>query len=203
MDAERNIIISISGASGVIYATRLLLALKDSNLTVHLVISKVAYSILVDEVDWHAKTETYADYIKRYYKIDNCNLKYTIHSPENMYASIASGSFPTLGMIVCPCSMKTLAGISNGLSQNLIERAADVTLKERRRLVLVTRETPLSKIHLKNMLAATDAGAIILPASPAFYLGQNSMNDMVDFIVGRVLNLFEIKHTLYKPWSVK
>ncbi|HQT91459.1 MAG TPA: UbiX family flavin prenyltransferase [Candidatus Kryptobacter bacterium] len=116
-------------------------------------------------------------------------------------ASISSGSFRTEGMIVVPCSMKTLAGIAQGITGNLIERAADVTLKEGRRLVLVPRETPLNKIHLKNMLAAADAGARIFPAMPAFYQKPRTIADLADFVAARILALFDIETKLFEPWQ--
>lgn len=120
---------------------------------------------------------------------------------NDIAASVASGSFPTDGMVVIPCSMKTLAGISTGYSDNLLLRAADVTLKERRPLVLVPRESPLTTIHLENMLKVALAGAIVLPAMPAFYIRPKTIDDLIDHIVGKVLEAFKIKHALYPGWT--
>ena len=123
------------------------------------------------------------------------------YSNKDLAASISSGSFRTDGMVVVPCTMKTLAGIAQGITGNLIERAADVTLKEGRRLVLVPRETPLNKIHLKNLLAAADAGAHILPAMPAFYQKPKTIEELADFVAGRILALFGIDANLFEPWE--
>lgn len=197
-----NLVVGISGASGVIYAVRLLKAL-EGKASVHLVVSDVAATILKHEMNFDIKKQSIESYMCETYQMPKFELDCETHQPKNFYAPIASGSFQTQGMVIIPCSMKTLSGVAHGLSSNLIERAADVTLKERRRLVLVTREAPLNRVHLQNMLSAHDAGATILPATPAFYLGQKSQDEMVDFVVGRVLNQLEITHTLFKPWGSK
>lgn len=124
-----------------------------------------------------------------------------VYDEKDITASIGSGSFVTEGMAIVPCSMHTLAGIAHGISDNLVLRAADVCLKERRKLVLVPRETPLSLVHLRNMTAAAEAGAIILPAMPAFYYRPKKIEDLVNFIVGRVLDNFGIEHTLFPRWA--
>jgi 4-hydroxy-3-polyprenylbenzoate decarboxylase len=128
-------------------------------------------------------------------------LAHHVHDVADVGASIASGSFPCSGMVVAPCSMRALAAIAHGLSDNLITRAADVVLKERRRLVLMVRESPLSLIHLRNMVSATEAGAIICPPIPAFYLRPQSVDDIVDFSVARVLDLLDVPHTLAARWN--
>ncbi len=128
-------------------------------------------------------------------------LAHTLHASTNLAASIASGSFQTLGMVVAPCSMRTLAAIAHGLGDNLLTRAADVTLKERRRLILMTRESPLSLIHLRNMAAATEAGAIICPPVPAFYQRPSSVDELVDHGIARVLDLLQVPHSLAPVWE--
>ena len=155
----------------------------------HLVISESAEKTLTLETDHDIK------YIR--------SLASHLHSIRNMAASIASGSFETEGMAIVPCSMKTLAGISSGYSDSLILRAADVCIKEKRRLVLVTRETPLSPIHLENMLKLARIGVCILPPSPPFYSKPKTIDDLVNHIVGRVLDAFCIEHHLYKRWGSK
>jgi 4-hydroxy-3-polyprenylbenzoate decarboxylase len=200
MTKKKNIVVGISGASGVIYAIRLLKALEHL-AQVQLVISDVATSILKHEMACDLKKESLIDYMKRTYSLEHFNLDVDVHASTNFYAPISSGSYLTDGMVILPCSMKTLSGVANGSSGNLIERAADVTLKESRKLILVTRETPLNRVHLQNMLRAHDAGATILPATPAFYLGQKSQDEMVDFVVARVLNQFQIEHNLVLPWG--
>ena len=195
----KEIVVGISGASGMIYATRLLRALAGK-ARVELVVSDVAESILKHEVDWDFKKESFSDYCSRMYD-EKIDLDYSSHKPDNFYAKIASGSVYSDGMVISPCSMKTLSGVAHGSSRNLTERAADVTLKERRPLVLVVRELPFNRVHLENMLKAHDAGATILPASPAYYLNQKTIYEVVDFVVGRTLNCLDIDHDLFKPWG--
>jgi 4-hydroxy-3-polyprenylbenzoate decarboxylase len=180
-------IVGISGSSGVIYGIRLLQALRDTDVTTHLVMSKPAEMTLALETDVKAAAvRAMAD------------VSYPI---GDISAVPASGSFPTMGMVIAPCSTKTLAEIATGISSSLLSRAADVTLKERRRLVLMVRETPLHLVHLKNMLAVTEMGGIIAPPVPAFYARPASLEEMVDHSVGRVLDLFGIDNDLARRWD--
>lgn len=181
-----DVVVGISGASGVIYGIRLLEVLADLGSTTHLVMTDAARRIIeIETEESPIDVEMMAD---------------RVYSARDFTASIASGSNRFDAMVVAPCSMRTLAGIANGVSDTLITRAADVSLKERRRLVLVTRETPLNLVHLKNMVAATEAGAIILPPCPGFYSKPETIEGMVDVVVGRVLDLLEVEHDLYKRW---
>ncbi len=181
------IIVGISGASGVIYGIRLLKVLKSLNVKTHFIITEAGEKVIQLETGLTLNDlTTLATYS---YRIDD------LASP------ISSGSFKTDGMVIVPCSMKTLAGIATGFSCNLLLRAADVTLKERRLLVLVPRETPFSIIHLKNMYELAQAGAIILPAIPGFYHNPKSIDDLVNQIVGKILDVFDLKHELYKRWK--
>jgi 4-hydroxy-3-polyprenylbenzoate decarboxylase len=182
------IVVGISGASGALYAIRLLEVLKDLNVETHLVMTKAAERIVELETN-HTKSEVIA-LAARYYDIND------------LEAPISSGSFKTDGMVVIPCSMKTLAGIALGYSSNLLLRAADVTLKEGRKLVLVPRETPLNIIHILNMYRVAKAGAIILPAMPAFHHKPKSIDDLINYIVGKVLDVFGIEHSLYRTWGI-
>ena len=179
---EKEFVIGVTGASGVCYARRLLEVLcRDAK--VHIIVSDVAQQIAAHEgVSFEGFNATY-------------------HSINKIAAPIASGSNRFDGMVVIPCSAKTLAAIAIGYADNLITRTADVCLKEDRTCILVTRETPLSKIHLKNMLAAEDAGATIMPACPGFYNNPETINDLVDMVVARVLDHLEVEHTLAKRWS--
>jgi 4-hydroxy-3-polyprenylbenzoate decarboxylase len=180
-------IVGISGSSGVIYGIRLLQALRDTDVITHLVMSKPAEMTLALETDVKAAAvRAMAD------------VSYPI---GDIGAVPASGSFPTMGMVIAPCSTKTLAEIATGISSSLLGRAADVTLKERRRLVLMVRETPLHLVHLKNMLAVTEMGGIIAPPVPAFYARPASLEEMVDHSVGRVLDLFGIDNDLARRWD--
>ncbi len=185
---KHELVVGISGASGVIYGIRLLEVLKENtDITVHLVVSEPAKQIIGIETD-HSITdvEAMADHL---------------WNEREFTAPIASGSHKTAGMVVVPCSMKTLAGIANGFSDTLIGRSADICLKEDRRLVLVPRETPLSLIDLENMVKVRRAGAAVLPACPGFYPKPQSVDEMIDFIVGRVLDLLNIEHGLYHRWE--
>jgi 4-hydroxy-3-polyprenylbenzoate decarboxylase len=187
MLTNKHLIVGISGSSGVIYGVRLLQTLKNSDVTSHLVMSKPAEMTLAYETDM--KAAEVRDLADRTYPIGDVG------------AALASGSFPTMGMVIAPCSMKTLAEIATGMSSSLLSRAADVTLKERRRLVLMVRETPLHQAHLKNMLTVTEMGGIIAPPVPAFYAKPANLEEMVDHSIGRVLDLFGIENELTRRWD--
>jgi 4-hydroxy-3-polyprenylbenzoate decarboxylase len=183
-----HLIVGISGASGAVYGIKLLETLrKNHNVKTHLVVTKAAWTTI--------KLETGLS------KDDVKKLASFYHKIDDLSAVISSGSFKTQGMAVVPCSMKTLAGIAHGYADNLLLRAADVTLKERRPLVLVPRETPLNIIHLENMLKAAHAGAVILPPAPGFYHKPKTVTDMVNYVVGRILDCFQIEHGLYRRWE--
>lgn len=186
--AVRRIVVAISGASGAIYGVRLLQVLRDlPDTETHLVVSDAGWRNVKEE---HGLQ-----------RADIEALAHQVHAIDNIGATIASGSFQSRGMVVAPCSMRTLAAIAQGLSDNLITRAADVLLKERRRLVLMVRESPLSLIHLRNMISATEAGAIICPPMPAFYLRPHTVNDLVDASIARTLDLLDVPHTLTQRWN--
>ena len=184
----RKLIVAITGATGVIYGVRLLQALREiPDVRSHLLISEAGVLNLHQELDLNRKdVEALAD---------------VVHNVRDVGASIASGSFQSDGMVVAPCSMKTLAAVANGLSDNLITRAADVVLKERRRLVLMVRETPFNLAHLRNMTAVTEMGGIVFPPLPGFYHKPQSIQEMVDHTVGRVLDLFSLPHHLTPRWN--
>jgi 4-hydroxy-3-polyprenylbenzoate decarboxylase len=183
----KNLIVGISGASAAIYGIRLLEVLRETDVETHLVITSAAREIILLETDFTVEeVEAMANYV---YDIDDIG------------AAIASGSFKTDGMVIIPCSIKSLSAIANSYSANLLLRAADVTLKERRRLVAVVRETPLHRGHLQLMFRATDMGAIIFPPLPAFYHRPKTVMDIVDHTVGRVLDLFSVDHALFERWS--
>ncbi len=181
------IIVGVSGASGTILAKQLLLALKAvPDMETHLVMSDSALETLGLELDSPRE--------------ELIGLADEVHSINNIAASIASGSFRTLGMVVVPCSMKTLAGIVSGYSDNLLLRAADVCLKERRKLVLITREMPLSSIHLENMLKASNYGAVVMPPMMTFYNAPKSIDDMVNHLVGKIFMQFDLNYRDFCPW---
>ncbi|RAI38000.1 UbiX family flavin prenyltransferase [Rhodoplanes roseus] len=182
----RRLIVGISGASGIIYGLRLLEIIKSVGIETHVVVSNAAKVTLALETDRKlSDLQALADV---YYQTNDIG------------AAISSGSFRTEGMIVCPCSMRTLAEIANGITGSLLPRAADVVLKERRRLVLVARETPLHLGHLRNMAAVTEMGAIVYPPVPAMYARPTSLEDMIDHTVGRVLDLFDIESGTVRRW---
>lgn len=185
---KRRIIVALTGASGSVYGVRLLEELqRHQEIETHLIVSNAARLNLASELDTNRdEVEALAD---------------VAYSDKDIGAAIASGSFRTDAMIVAPCSMRTLAGIATGLAGTLITRAADVVLKERRRLVLVTREAPLNLAHLRNMTTVTEMGGIIFPPVPAFYLGLDSLESMIDQTVGRVLELVGVESSLVRRWS--
>ena len=187
------IVVAITGASGVVYGRRLVQLLAEAGRDVHLVISPNGALVLRDELRIHppapdAFAESAADRV-------------SIHPYEDVGCELASGSFPTDGMIVCPCSSNTLAAIASGLADNLITRAAAVTLKERRRLVVCPREMPLSPIDVENMHRISQAGVVVCPASPAFYMSPASIEELVDFVAGRLLDLMGVEHPLQTRWA--
>jgi 4-hydroxy-3-polyprenylbenzoate decarboxylase len=195
-------IVGISGASGAPYALRLLQVLVKGGHSVYCSISGDGLSILKDETGLELKGPE-ADVrsaLEKCLKAQKGQVNYFDES--NMYAPIASGSVKVDAMIVIPCSMKTLAAIAQGYASTLIERAADVTLKEKRKLIIVPRETPLSAIHLRNMLTLAELGCNIIPAMPAFYHNPKHVSDMVDFIVGRVLDSMGIENDLSPRWGI-
>jgi len=181
------IILAITGASGVIYGVRLLEVLHRLGHEVHLIITKVGELILKHELGMEA------------YELRGLCSK--IYGEEEIDAPPSSGSALFEAMVIAPCSMKTLASIANGLSNNLVARAADVMLKERRRLIVVVRETPLNKVHILNMLKVNDMGGIVLPACPAFYHKPKSVEDLVNYVVGKILDLLGIEHDLFQRWA--
>jgi len=183
----KRLIVGISGASAAIYGIRLLEVLKETDVETHLVVTSAARKIILMETNFKVEeVEAMADHV---YDIDDIG------------AAIASGSFKTNGMVIIPCSIKSLSAIANSYGANLLLRAADVTLKERRRLVAVVRETPLHRGHLQLMLRLTDMGAIIFPPLPAFYHRPRTVEDIVDYTVGRVLDLFGVDHALFERWD--
>jgi flavin prenyltransferase len=194
------LVVAITGASGSLYGVRLLEVLLRAGRTVHLVISPAATQVIEQELGVHIDLDRFDPaLLLGGRELNLAGLRY--HHFRDFSAGIASGSFLTAGMAVCPCSMGTVAAIAHGTSENLIHRAADVHLKERRKLVLVPRETPLGLVQLRNLTAAAEAGAIVMPAMPAFYTRPQSVADMIDFVVGRVCDQLGVDHQLLKRWG--
>ena len=196
----KRIIVGLTGASGTVYGTRLVEVLADqTNFEVHLTISPAGARSLLEEVGIDINVDNFelSDLIGR----DADNVIY--HSPNDIGASIASGSFRTEGMVIIPCSMGTVASVAMGLSRNLLQRSADVCMKERRKLVLVVRETPFSTIHLENMLKLSKNGVTILPAMPAFYHFPDTIDDQINFVVSKTLDQFGIEAGLIRRWKEK
>lgn len=181
------LIVGITGGSGVIYGIKLLETLFELNIESHLIISEWGEKTIRIETNFSIK------YVKSLASVN--------YDPHNMAAEISSGSFISDGMVIIPCSMKTLSSIANGYDDNLISRAADVCLKEMRKLVVVPRESPLSRIHLVNMLRLNKAGAVLLPAMPGFYHRPESVDDLLNFIIGKVLDQFRIPNDVFKRWA--
>jgi flavin prenyltransferase len=191
--AGQPVTLAITGASGVAYAVRLLELLNGAQVPVRLIVSRTGWRLLAEEIsigsqeELRARTGDWRDVV--------------VYADDDRGATPASGSAPSRGMVVCPCSMGTLASIAQGTTRSLIERAADVVLKERRTLVLVPRETPYSAIHLENMLRLTRAGAVVLPASPGFYHRPTRIDELVDFVAGRILSHIGVEHSVGPRWA--
>ncbi|MGE0660045.1 MAG: UbiX family flavin prenyltransferase [Reyranellaceae bacterium] len=184
---QPRLIVGISGASGVIYGVKLLQALRPLPVETHLVMSRTAEITLAHETDLKVRqVQALAD---------------SVHAVTDMAAPLSSGSFRTQGMVIAPCSMRSLGELASGVTTSLLTRAADVVLKERRRLVLLVRETPLHSVHLRNMLALSDMGAVIAPAMPAFYSRPQTLDDVIDHTVARVLDLFDLEGGRLKRWG--
>ncbi len=181
------LVVAVTGASGVTYGKRLLQVLKTKKIETHLIVSNAAEKVIEHELGLSKK--------------DFTKLADHVYGTSDLTSPLMSGSFKTDGMIIIPCTMKTLSGIVHGFADNLILRAADVTLKEKRRLIVVPRETPLSTIHLRNMLTAAELGIHVVPAMPAFYHKPKNIDDLVDFVVGRALDSLEIEHDLFKRYT--
>lgn len=197
----KTIVIGVTGASGAIYAVRTIAALLEQGMRLEIVASDYGRRLLRDELGEQAAVERLGDYVKSKYGIAVEAGSFVVHSNRDLGATIASGSHDARGMAIVPCSMKTLAGVAHGLSRNLIERAADVMLKERRPLVIVPRETPMSLPQLRNMVLCAEAGASVLPAMPAFYQMPKTIDDLADFMAGKVLSALGFQHSLYPAWT--
>lgn len=192
-------VVAFTGASGIQYGVRLVQVMTQIGHPVCLIISEAARLVIKEEMGLVLKSYTQAEHLEELLGPAGEG-SVTAYAPKDFSAPVASGSYPTAGMVIIPCSMGTLGSIASGISQNLIHRAADCTLKEGRRLVLVPRETPLHAIHLENMLKLARLGVRMVPAMPAFYSGAKTVEEMVDFVVGRVLDQMEVPHTLYPRW---
>jgi len=190
--ADAPLTLAITGASGAPYAVRLLQVLSTADVPVRLIVSRTGWRLLAEEAGIASEEELRKTTAWR---------RVQLYEDSDRGATPASGSAPSRGMIVCPCSMGTLASIAQGTTRSLIERAADVCLKERRPLVLVPRETPYSTIHLENMLRLSRAGALVLPASPGFYHRPESIDELIDFVVGRILMHVGVEHALGPRWE--
>lgn len=200
-DTQRTVACAITGASGALFAVRTLAALLEQGCRVELVISDYGRRLLKEELGDEASADRLETYLAERYGEVSRRGSLLVHSNRDLGAGIASGSHDCESMVVVPCSMKTLAGIAHGLSRTLVERAADVMLKERRPLVIVPRETPMSLPQLRNMVLCAEAGAVMLPAMPAFYQGPTSLDDLADFMAGKILSALGFRHRLYPAWK--
>ena len=196
-----HITLAITGASGALYATRTMAALMERGCHLELVVSDYGRRLLRDELGDAAAVDRLADFLVVKYGEAVRQGSFTLYSNKDLGAKIASGSQNAAGMVVVPCSMKTLAGIAHGLSRNLVERAADVMLKERRPLIIVPRETPMSLPQLRNMTLCAEAGAMMMPAMPAFYQMPKTLDDLADFMAGKILSALGFAHELYPSWE--
>lgn len=200
-EIQTPVILALTGASGVQYALRLMECLIDVGTPIYLMVSKAAQIVLSMETELKvpAKSAEMERYFSKLYNAEDGQVK--VFSQEQWTAPVASGSHKAMAMVVCPCTTGTLAAIANGNSDNLLERAADVMLKEKRQLIMVVRETPFSQIHLENMLRLSQAGATIMPANPGFYHNPSKLEDIYDFMVSRILDHLKINHNLQPRWG--
>ena len=183
----KKIVVGITGATGVVYGVRLLEVLRDLEIEAHAIISDAAKKNIMIETAFSVEEVE--------------SLAYRAYDTHNLAAAVSSGSFRTDGMVIAPCTVKTLSGVANSYNDNLIVRAADVALKEKRRLIVVVRETPLHKGHLELMSKIADMGAVVLPPVPAFYHGPQTIQDLIDHIVGKILDLMDVEHDLFRRWG--
>lgn len=197
----RRFTVAISGASGALYATRTMAALLERGCHLDVIVSDFGKRLLRDELGDEAAVERLLPYLRATYGDGVEQGRLDLYSNRDLGAPMASGSRSTHGMVIVPCSMKTLAGVAHGLSRSLMERAADVMLKERRPLIVVPRETPMSLPQLRNMVLCAEAGAMVLPAMPAFYQLPRSLNDLADFMAGKILSGLGLDHDLYAQWT--
>ena len=202
-DRQASVAMAITGASGALYATRTLAALLERGLHVELVVSDYGRRLLRDELGDQATVDRLIPFLVQKYGEQVQQGTVIVHANRDLGATIASGSHGCKGMVIVPCSMKTLAAVAHGLSRNLVERAADVMLKERRPLVIVPRETPMSLMQLRNMVLCAEAGAMMLPAMPAFYQMPQTLDHLADFMAGKILSALGIEHDLYPMWTGK
>ena len=194
------LVVGITGASGAIYGIRLVQAVTELGYDAALVISDAARLVIQEELGVSLRSLVDKESFQDFFEPGQLE-RISLYSYKDFTAPVASGSYPTQGMVIIPCSTGTLGHIASGATGNLIHRAAECTLKENRRLVIVPRETPLSAIHLENLLKLARLGVRVLPASPAFYSGAQTVQDLVDFMIGKVLDSLEIPHTLYPRWT--
>src|SRR5687768_787064 len=200
-EVPRRVVLAVTGASGAIYAMRTLSALLQHGQHVDLVITEFGRRLLADELGPAARVDRLQAYLEETWGEGVRRGGWTLHSNKDLGARIASGSKGADAMVIVPCSMKTMAAVAHGLSRSLVERAADVMLKERRPLVIVPRETPMSLPQLRNMVSCAEAGATVLPAMPAFYQMPRTLDDLADFMAGKILSLLGIPHELYPRWG--
>jgi 4-hydroxy-3-polyprenylbenzoate decarboxylase len=199
VEEKKIIAVGITGASGAVYGVKLTQQLLSLGHTVHLIITEAGWQVFLEELGWD--TSDRESLIDQEFRSYGENLYY--HTLRDFRAPIASGSYRSDAMIIIPCSMGTLSGIAHGASGNLLERSADVMLKEGKKLILVPRETPLNQIHLENMLKITQAGGKILPAMPGYYHLPKTMDDLINFLVGKALDALGIDHSLFQRWGAK
>src|SRR5690349_13822864 len=201
MSAKRTFALAITGASGALYAVRTMAALLEKDCHLEVVISDYGRRLLHDELGEDAAVARLREFLVAKYGEGAARGSYSVLSNKDLGATIASGSHDCEAMVIVPCSMKTLAGVAHGLSRNLVERAADVMLKEQRRLIIVPRETPMSLPQLRNLVLCAEAGAMIMPAMPAFYQMPKTLDDLADFMAGKILSAFGFEHELYPAWK--